>query len=417
MKRILALCLAALMLVSLLAGCSKTGENEGIPAQAFSTGAELILPLEAELNNGDQVSYGGHQFETKKKLDKMVSLLTKENEGLEATIYENAYGACALFTSETPGGVDSWCLYQVDPKNTKNQYIFSGMHRTLTMGEMQLELLVPLHLISDGHLRDSMGSRMSLATSYACGLEDAESTIDALFQNFYQTSGLYKVTPSGAGFILSPVGHGSHLELEFAFEEHDDTFWFTISDVTEYEPEPVTELGVIWTPAAEGASPVNVAITGDDATTLSTMLINFEYGTGELELEYPYEITVGEEKYYLELMWKDNLWSARVEYNQQTAVLTTKAASIVAALLYNNALTSAASSDSPKPEGLEKRIDCMATTGDVNVRSDATTSSTALLVLPPDSPVAVIGKTGNWCQILFGDRVAYMSADYLKGVS
>ena len=59
----------------------------------------------------------------------------------------------------------------------------------------------------------------------------------------------------------------------------------------------------------------------------------------------------------------------------------------------------------------------MATTGDVNVRSDASTSSVILETLPKDSPVAVTARTGDWYQIIFGDKVAYMSAQYLKNVN
>ena len=32
-------------------------------------------------------------------------------------------------------------------------------------------------------------------------------------------------------------------------------------------------------------------------------------------------------------------------------------------------------------------------------------------------PVAVVGKTDNWYQILFNDQLAYMSADYLRAVN
>ena len=62
-------------------------------------------------------------------------------------------------------------------------------------------------------------------------------------------------------------------------------------------------------------------------------------------------------------------------------------------------------------------VDCMATTNDVNVRSTPSTSSTILVTLPQNSPVAVTGKTEGWYQVLFNDQLAYMSADYLRAVS
>ena len=62
MKKQIALLLAAVLLVSLFAGCSKKSDQTGIPAAAFYTGSVLTLPVKAELNEGDYVSYGGHQF-------------------------------------------------------------------------------------------------------------------------------------------------------------------------------------------------------------------------------------------------------------------------------------------------------------------------------------------------------------------
>ncbi|MFR3448169.1 MAG: hypothetical protein ACLTUE_10230 [Oscillospiraceae bacterium] len=46
-------------------GCSK-GSDTVIRAKAFSTGTTIELPLSAELNESDFVSYGGYQFTTKK---------------------------------------------------------------------------------------------------------------------------------------------------------------------------------------------------------------------------------------------------------------------------------------------------------------------------------------------------------------
>ena len=44
-------------------------------------------------------------------------------------------------------------------------------------------------------------------------------------------------------------------------------------------------------------------------------------------------------------------------------------------------------------------------------------SGKILVTLPSSSPVAVVGKTDNWYQILFNDQLAYMSADYLRAVN
>ena len=142
MKKQLALWLALVLLVSVLAGCSGKGSDTGIPAAAFSTQSVLTLPLKAELNSGDYLTYGGHQFISKKSLSKMADLIVKNNENVTSAEFKNAYGSCWLFSREVTGGVDSWCLYQQDPANIKNSYIFSGMHRELTTQDGAMELLL-----------------------------------------------------------------------------------------------------------------------------------------------------------------------------------------------------------------------------------------------------------------------------------
>ena len=155
MKKMIALLLAAVLLVSVFAGCSKKKADSGIPAAAFYTGTVLRLPLKAELNEGDYVSYGGHQFTSSKKLAKMAELISKNNDTVTAAAYTNAHGACWLFSQQTTSGMEYWCLYQSDPGNTKNQYIFSGMHRILSLSGGDLDMLLPLHLISDSGIRDN----------------------------------------------------------------------------------------------------------------------------------------------------------------------------------------------------------------------------------------------------------------------
>ena len=151
----------------------------------------------------------------------MAKMIVKENDNVEKTLYENAYGKCWLFTTEATGGVNSWCLYQMDPANTKNLYIFSGLHRELNTEDGPLDLLVPLHLISDSYIRDNMGSRMELDTHYTCGAEDAEVPMADLFRAFYLESGLYSVTDSDYGFTVMPM-KGMSLQLQFIFEENAD---------------------------------------------------------------------------------------------------------------------------------------------------------------------------------------------------
>lgn len=415
MKKMLAFALAALMVISLLAGCSKKSEESGIPAAAFYSGTVLRLPLDAELNEGDFVSYGGHQFTSKKKLAKMAELICKNNETLTSASYTNAHGVCWLFSQQTTAGTDYWCLYQSDPGNTKNQYIFSGMHRTLTLEDGDLDLLLPLHLISDSGLRDNMGSRLILGREYACGAQDADSTLAALFQTFYQSAGLYRISASGSGFTLALSDVSSNLLLQFSFSEHDDSSWFAITDVTVHEPEPVSELSITWTQNDE-TEPVVKTITGSDATTLSALLIAFDYTAGATDVVYPYSVDIGSGKYSLRLVWKENAWSGTAEYDGKTAALNTRTASIVAALLGVNGLMPA-EADEENGTNVSALIDCMATTNDVNVRSAPSTSGSILVTLSTNSPVAVTGKTDGWYQILFGEQYAYMSADYLRAVS
>ena len=69
-----ALVLLVLIIVLVARGCSK-GSDTVIRAKAFSTGTTIELPLSAELNESDFVSYGGYQFTTKKKLSAL-SLLS-----------------------------------------------------------------------------------------------------------------------------------------------------------------------------------------------------------------------------------------------------------------------------------------------------------------------------------------------------
>ena len=167
-----AVALLVIVLIVIISSCSKKNQTGGINAQAFSTGSELVLPLNAELNSGDYVSYGGYHFETKTKLAKMAKLITKNNESVTAANYDNAYGSAVLFTRDTGSGVESWCLYQQDPTHISNWYVFMGCHREVSMPDGILDMLLPLHLISaDGGSKDNAIPRASTALVVSCAPE------------------------------------------------------------------------------------------------------------------------------------------------------------------------------------------------------------------------------------------------------
>ena len=166
-----ALVLLILIIVLVAKGCSKTSDTT-IQAEAFSTKTTIGLPVSAELNSADFVSYGGYQFTTKKSLSAMSKLVTKNNDGVTAESFTNSYGTCAVFTkANESGGTDTWCLYAKDPQNTKNWYIFMGEHRELALESGTLDLLLPLHLITDAELLDTMFATLQPGTPYTCGLD------------------------------------------------------------------------------------------------------------------------------------------------------------------------------------------------------------------------------------------------------
>ncbi len=416
MKKTLAFLLAVAMLVALAAGCSGKNADKVIPAAAFQTQSELILPMKAELNSGDYLTYGGHQFETSKKLEKMAKMIVKENDNVEKTLYENAYGKCWLFTTEATGGVNSWCLYQMDPANTKNLYIFSGLHRELNTEDGPLDLLVPLHLISDSYIRDNMGSRMELDTHYTCGAEDAEVPMADLFRAFYLESGLYSVTDSDYGFTVMPM-KGMSLQLQFIFEENADGAWFTIKDVTYREPKPTENVSVRWLEDGMDEA-VLVTLGASDALQLSGLLITFYYGSGDAGIEYPYIFDLNGERYMARVLWEDDSWSGTASYNGQTAVLNDREAAALAANLYLAGVLSMAESPEIEIDGdVTPMAACMTTTTEVNVRDEPSTDGERIVILDEDTAVAVVGEVDNgWMEIIYDGQLAYMSGDYLRMV-
>ena len=271
-----AVVLLAVVLIVIISSCSKKNQGAGITAQAFSTGSELTLPVNAELNSGDYVSYGGYQFETGTKLSKMAKLITKNNENVTAASYDNAYGSAYLFTRDTGSGVESWCLYQKDPAHISKWYIFMGNHREVELPDGTLDLLLPLHLISDSYLRDNMGSKLSLGTAYACGTKSADQTMLEQFKEFYANSGLYNMITLETGFILTDKATGR--EVEFSFEENDESSWFTLKSTIPEEPEPSSRVQLSSTDASSTDEPTELSEA--DALTLSKILIDANYKTG-----------------------------------------------------------------------------------------------------------------------------------------
>lgn len=409
-----AVALLVIVLIVIISSCSKKNQTGGINAQAFSTGSELVLPLNAELNSGDYVSYGGYHFETKTKLAKMAKLITKNNENVTAANYDNAYGSAVLFTRDTGSGMESWCLYQQDPTHISNWYVFMGCHREVSMPDGILDMLLPLHLISDSYLRDNMGSRLALDTAYACGAKSAEATMQDQFKEFYANSGLYNMITLDTGFILTDKASGR--EVEFSFEETDESSWFTLKSTVPEEPEPSSRVQLSSTDAASEQEPVELSEA--DAISLSTILVNASYKTGTTASEYPYKATMNGADYMLELTWKDDTWSASVQNGDQTARLTTKQACTVAAIFGSNYMMNLDKDESvwPSDAGTVTPMGtCMVTTNDVNVRSQPSMDGDVLMTMLESSAVAVCGQTENgWYQIVYNDKFAYMSAQYLK---
>ena len=129
-------------------------------------------------------------------------------------------------------------------------------------------------------------------------------------------------------------------------------------------------------------------------------------------------VTIDGTDYQIELVWKDDTWSASVQNGDQTARLTTKQACTVAAILAANQVMPMKDNETAWPEdagNVTPMGTCMVTDNDVNVRPAPSTNGNALMTMLESSAVAVSGQTENgWYQIVYNDQFAYMSADYLK---
>ena len=418
MKKSLALLLALAMLVSVLTGCSgKSGG--GIQARAFDSDETLVLDLKADVNSGDFVSYGGYQFETGKSLDAMQKLIVKKNSGIASAKFENDYGPCWLFTKEDGSVTHYWCLYQKEPQNIKDWYIFVGAHRELRLADRNYDLLLPLHLISDSYLRDNMADRLELGTAYACGLLETENTMQELFYSFYASSGLYTVTGSEQGFLLTDRQSGGQ-QLQFSFNESGGTGWFTISVPAPEEPEPSAVASVEY---GVGEDTLTRDLPENDALTLSEMLLNanFSDDLSSVPTSAPnFTVIIGEDRYGVELIWKDDTWDCGIFYGESGyATFTTEQACRVAGIFGANRLFTPDDSVSDWPADLDTEITpmgaCMIVTAtSLNVRSFPSTNGEILQSLPQNTAVAVCGKTANnWYEIVLNGIYAYVSADYL----
>ena len=414
-----ALVLLILIIVLVAKGCSKTSDTT-IQAEAFSTKTTIGLPVSAELNSADFVSYGGYQFTTKKSLSAMSKLVTKNNDGVTAESFTNSYGTCAVFTkANESGGTDTWCLYAKDPQNTKNWYIFMGEHRELALESGTLDLLLPLHLITDAALRDSMFATLQTDTVYTCGLEKLNEgqTLASMFRTFYETSGLYTVTTSDKGFTLVPRG-GSQ-QLIFQFDENGTSGQFLITVPQDTEPQPTTSVVVTY----DKDDPVS--LPEEAAVTLSSALMQANYKKTGKTAEYKYSVDLDGQVYEVALTWKDNTWNGSVRYNSQVAILNARSSCTVAAVFAANGLGGTPERDTAKwPTDVQDLTvnpmsDCMATTNDVNVRTAPSIDSQVLMTMPTDSAVAVIGLTddGEWYEIWYNEVCAYMNAKYVKPVA
>lgn len=419
-----ALVLLVLIIVLVARGCSSSG-GETVQARAFSTGTVIELPLSSKttgVNVADFSAYGGYQFESGKKLSSLSKLVVKNNEGVTAQTVSNSYGDCAVFTkTNESGGTDSWCLYVKDPNNTKeNWYFFMGEHREIQLESGAMDMLLPLHLITDAALRDTMYAPVVPETVYTCGVEKLEEgqTLSGLFRTFYEQSGLYTITAADNGFTLVPRG-GSQ-ELIFQFDEQQNSGQFMITLPQQTEPQPTASAVVSY------GKEDPVTLSEEASLSLSSILLQANYKKTGKTADYKYTVDLDGQSYEIALDWKDNTWNCSVRYNGQVAILVTKSSCTVASIFAANGVGGTPKRDTsiwPDAElEITVKTESMATTNDVNVRSAPTTTSEVYMTMPTDTVVAVTAVTGEtndgeWYEIWYNEVCAYLNAKYVKSIS
>ena len=166
-----------------------------------------------------------------------------------------------------------------------------------------------------------------------------------------------------------------------------------------------------------------VQLPEQDAIALSEIIVNASYRQTEpMDDITPYEVDMEGTTYRISLTWSTDTWSATVRGDSGLATLTTKDSCMVAAIIGANDAGGVPARDDASWFGdlsadFSAAAAQMVTTGDINVRSAPSTSSTILMTMPQDSSVAVIGISDEWCEIWYNNQRAYMSSQYLKTVS
>ena len=289
-----------------------------------------------------------------------------------------------------------------------------GTHREVALDGSRLDILLPLHLVSDSALMDNMGGQIQLDTSYACGYDGLKEgeTLAALFRAYYEESGLYTVTSSDGGFTIVPKG--SDKTLIFTFQEDGTSGMFAVSVPVVTAPEPTSAASIRY---EQGEA---VQLPEQDAIALSEIIVNASYRQTEpMDDITPYEVDMEGTTYRISLTWSTDTWSATVRGDSGLATLTTKDSCMVAAIIGANDAGGVPARDDASWFGdlsadFSAAAAQMVTTGDINVRSAPSTSSTVLMTMPQDSSVAVIGISDEWCEIWYNNQRAYMSSQYLK---
>ena len=297
-----------------------------------------------------------------------------------------------------------------------------GTHREVALDGSRLDILLPLHLVSDSALMDNMGGQIQLDTSYACGYDGLKEgeTLAALFRAYYEESGLYTVTTSDKGFTLVPRGGAQ--ELMFQFDEQDTNGQFMITVPQADEPQPSTSAVVTY------GKDDPVTLPEIDAAELSAVLIEANYKKTGKTADYKYTVDLSGQVYEVALDWKDNTWNGSVRYNGQVAMLVTKSSCTVASIFASSGLGGTPQRDTAKwPNDVQDLVitpmaESMATTNDVNVRTAPSTNSEVLMTMPTDAVVAVIGvsedtEDGAWYEIWYNEVCAYLNAKYVKSIS